>query len=525
MDQSPADLKLLCDQAVQLHQKGELAAAEKLYLQILERETSHFAARHLLGVLRYQQERGAEALAFIAAALEINPGSAEAHSNCGAVLKSLGRLEESLAAYDRALALSPELAVAHNGRGATLSDLNRFEEALVSYNKALAIMPDFATALGNRGQVLQYLGRLDAARADFQRALTLDPGLTNVYLDYVDLAPIQAGDPLVKTMESLAATPLNETGRLQLDFALAKAYGDLGDHDAGFRRLLSGNARKRARIRYDETAALGYFGRIQSTFTPELLREKEKLGGGSPSAVPIFILGMMRSGSTLVEQILASHPQVHGAGELRTLTRLTQLVQGPGGNSVAYPEFVPGLDAGALRQFVAHYLAETQRLAPGASHITDKMPENFFFAGLIHLILPNARIIHTVRDPVDTCVSCFSRLFTAEQNHTYELGELGRYYRRYQKLMAHWWDVLPPGRMLEVRYEEVVADLETQARRIIAYCGLEWDPRCLSFHATERPVRTSSVAQVRQPLYPGAVGRAHRYEAFLGPLRQALAEG
>jgi hypothetical protein len=326
-------------------------------------------------------------------------------------------------------------------------------------------------------------------------------------------------------MESLAATPLNETGRLQLDFALAKAYGDLGDHDAGFRRLLSGNARKRARIRYDETAALGYFGSIQSTFTPELLREKEKLGGGSASAAPVFILGMMRSGSTLVEQILASHPQVHGAGELRTLTRLTQLVQSPGGNPVAYPEFVPGLDAGALRQFAAHYLADIRRLAPEALHVTDKMPENFFFAGLIHLILPNARIIHTVRDPVDTCVSCFSRLFTAEQNHTYELGELGRYYRRYQTLMAHWREVLPPGRMLEVRYEEVVADLETQARRIIAHCGLEWDPRCLSFHATERPVRTSSVAQVRQPLYPSAVGRAHRYEAFLGPLRQALAEG
>ncbi len=366
MDQSPADLKLLCDQAVQLHQKGELAAAEKLYLQILERETSHFAARHLLGVLRYQQERGAEALAFIAAALEINPGSAEAHSNCGAVLKSLGRLEESLAAYDRALALSPELAVAHNGCGATLSDLNRFEEALVSYNKALAILPDFATALGNRGQVLQYLGRLDAARADFQRALTLDPGLTNVYLDYVDLAPVQAGDPLVKTMESLAATPLNETGRLQLDFALAKAYGDLGDHDAGFRRLLSGNARKRARIRYDETAALGYFGRIQSTFTPELLREKEKLGGGSA-----FGRADLRPGDDAVRlhpggADSGQPPAVHGAGELRTLTRLTQLVQGPGGNSVAYPEFVPGLDAGALRQFAAHYLAETQKLAPTA---------------------------------------------------------------------------------------------------------------------------------------------------------------
>lgn len=522
MDPTEENLQLLCDQAVQLHQQDDLAGAEKLYLQVLASDKSHFVALHLLGVLRYQQERGDEALGLITAALQINSQAAEAHSNLGAVLKSQGRLEDSLAAYDRALALSPELAVALNGRGATLSDLSRFDEALASYNKALAVTPDFATALGNRGQVLQYLGRLDAARADFQRALTLEPGLANVYLDYVDLAPVKAGDPLVASMESLATTALSETARLQLDFALAKAYADLGDHAGSFQRLLSGNARKRARIRYDEKAALGYFDRIRSVFSPGLLRQKEKLGGGSASAVPIFILGMMRSGSTLVEQILASHPAVHGAGELRTLTRLTELVRDPAGNRLAYPEFVPGLDAGSLGQFAAHYLGEVHPLAPAALHITDKMPENFFFTGLIHLALPNAPIIHTVRDPVDTCVSCFSKLFTAEQNHTYDLAELGRYYRGYQQLMAHWREVLPPGRMLEVRYEDVVADLEGQARRIIAHCGLDWDPRCLSFHATERPVRTSSVAQVRQPLYPGAVGRANRFDAFLGPLRDAL---
>ena len=151
------------------------------------------------------------------------------------------------------------------------------------------------------------------------------------------------------------------------------------------------------------------------------------------------------------------------------------------------------------------------------------MPTNFFFAGLIHLALPNARIIHTVRDPVDTCVSCFSKLFTAEQYHTYDLAELGRYYRRYQQLMAHWQAILPRGRILEVRYEDVVANLEGQARRIIAHCGLEWDPRCLSFHTTKRPVRTASMLQVRQQLYQSGIGRAHVYEEFLGPLRDALA--
>jgi hypothetical protein len=197
-------------------------------------------------------------------------------------------------------------------------------------------------------------------------------------------------------------------------------------------------------------------------------------------------------------------------------------VRGPGGNPVPYPDFVHDLDAPALDQIGARYLAEIRQLAPTTSHITDKMPSNYYFAGLIHLALPNARLVHVVRDPVDTCISCFSKLFTAEQKHTYDLAELGRYYRRYQKLMAHWRRVLPKGRILDVRYEDVVGDLEGQARRIIAHCGLDWDARCLSFHANDRPVRTASASQVRQPIYKSAVGRARGYEKFLGPLKDAL---
>ena len=171
-----------------------------------------------------------------------------------------------------------------------------------------------------------------------------------------------------------------------------------------------------------------------------------------------------------------------------------------------------------FRDLGARYLAEIERLAPDSIRITDKMPTNFIFAGLIHLALPNAAIIHTVRDPVDTCLSCFSKLFTEGQHHTYDLAELGRYYRHYQALMAHWHRVLPPDRILDVRYEDVVADLEGQARRIIAHCGLDWDPRCLAFHQTERPVRTASAAQVRQPIYNSAVGRWRVHEEALRPL-------
>ena len=273
-------------------------------------------------------------------------------------------------------------------------------------------------------------------------------------------------------------------------------------------------------IAYDEPVALALFDRIEQVFSPEVMRAKR--GGGDPSPVPIFVVGMPRSGTTLVEQILASHPMVHGAGELKTMNDVVLTVRGPDGNTIPYPEFVPSLDPAALKAIGARYLALLRELAPHGERVTDKMPSNYYFVGLIHLALPNARIIHTMRDPVDTCISCFSKLFTAEQNHTYDLGELGRYYRRYERLMAHWRRVLPPGRMLDVRYEDVVADLDGQARRIIDYCGLPWDDRCLSFHETDRPVRTASATQVRQPIYSSAVGRWKVYEEYLGPLLEEL---
>ena len=510
----------LCEEAVALQQKGQLAEAEKLYLEILAAEPQHFTATHLLGVLRHQQGRNPEALELISAALKIDPQIANAWSNYGLVLRAMGRFEEALEQYDKALALKPDLADALNNQGIALLDLNRFEQALASYDKALEINDNSASVHGNRGLVLQYLGRLEEAREAFRRSLTLDPRRTNIYLDYADSTKMSADDPLLKAMEALRSFPLNDTERLQLDFALGKAHADLNDPMRSFEHLLSGNALKRAQIAYDEAGVLGFFDRVQTIFSPALLREKEQ-PGGDPSPTPIFIMGMPRSGSTLVEQILASHPDVHGAGELPTFGKIANRVGAAGGS--LYPEFVPSLDAAALQAIGADYLAVTRKSAPASPRITDKMLSNYFYAGLIHLALPNAPIIHTLRDPLDNCLSCFSKLFTEEQNQTYDLAELGRYYRRYAGLMEHWHRVLPKGRILDVRYEDLVADLEREARRIIAHCGLAWDPRCLSFHDTDRPVRTASFLQVRQPIYKNAVGRAQAYEEFLGPLKTALA--
>jgi Sulfotransferase family len=240
------------------------------------------------------------------------------------------------------------------------------------------------------------------------------------------------------------------------------------------------------------------------------------------------VIGMPRSGTTLLEQIIASHPLVHGAGELQTLNDVILTVRDGDGNTIPYPDFVPALEPAPLRQIGARYISLVRELAAklgrdNAERITDKMPSNYYFAGLLHLALPNAKIIHIARDPIDTCISCFSKLFSAEQSHTYDLAELGRYYARYQRLMAHWRAVLPAGRILDVRYEDLLADLKGQAQRIIAYCGLPWDERCLAFHKTQRPVRTASATQVRRPLYTSAVGRWRVYEQYLGPLLDALA--
>jgi tetratricopeptide (TPR) repeat protein len=474
------------------------------------------------GIALKELKRLEEALVSYDKAIALKPDFAEAFSNRAMVLKELNRVEEWLASCDRAVALNPDSAEAHHNRGIALKGLGRLEQALLSCEKSVALKPDFADAHNNLGSVLKDLGRLDEAQAALLKAIDIDPKKSSAYFNLADLKKFAPGDPHLIAMEQLAASPggLAERDRIELDFVLGKAYADLKDQRRSFQHLLSANARKRATISYNETTALALFDAIEATFSRELIAAKSC--GGDLSQRPIFILGMPRSGTTLVEQILASHPMVHGAGELKTFDEIVRAIRGPDGATIPYPKFVPALDRSEMASIGARYLAAIDARAPNDERVTDKMPSNYYLVGLIHLALPNAKIIHTVRDPVDTCISCFSKLFTEGQSYTYDLGELGRYYKRYERLMAHWRDVLPPGRILDVRYEDVVADLEAQARRIVSHCELPWDDRCLSFHETDRPVRTASATQVRQPIYSSAVGRWRVYEEFLEPLLTAL---
>jgi tetratricopeptide (TPR) repeat protein len=473
-----------------------------------------------LGNTLVAEKRVKQAIAHFEKAIALRPDYALAEFNLGNALSERERHEEAVEHFRRALAVRPDWVAAHCGMGFSLHMSDRSEQGLACYQHALGLNPASAETHHGIGLTLQALGRLKESRVAFDKALELAPGVAGYHRAVAEIRRFSAGDPQLAAMEALAADmpSLPEAQQAELHFALGKAYGDLDRHEISFRHLIDGNAIKHRLEDYDEAAHLPMMRHIQSVFTAEVLGRHP--ASGDPSDVPVFILGMPRSGSTLVEQILASHPKVFGAGELRYMAEVTRVFRGKD-VSAFFPEVAKSISGEQLRAFGAHYVERVRPRAPEAARITDKMPSNFRFIGFIRMALPNARIIHTRRDPLDTCISCFSRLF-GKKSFTSDLGTLGRYYRSYETLMAHWRDILPPGAMLEVQYEDLVADFENQARRIVDYCGIEWDANCLDFHRTTRAVRTASVTQVREPIFTGSIGRWQRYEPWLGPLLDAL---
>ena len=474
------------------------------------------------GNLLAKLKRYDEAIQYYLNAIAFKANFFEAHNNLGNAV-AVSDPSRAITHFRKAIEINPRYADAHNNLGNVLGGLGRYEEAIACYRRALAIEPRMAETFYCLGNALITLGRISEGRDALEQAIFLAPGYPEFYRSLGECKRFTADDPHLATMEALAQdmNSLAEDQHIILHFALGKAYEDIQRHGAAFHHLREANRLKRRQIDYDEATTLGIHTRVADIFTPELMRGRT--AQGAPSERPVFILGMPRSGTTLIEQMLASHPGVFGAGETLAFHDAVQQVISPHGpSSHAFPEAVATLPAEQLRRIGEHYLRHMTALAPKADKITDKALGNFVFAGLIHMALPNARIIHACRNPVDTCLSCFSKLFAGELLYTYDLGELGRYYRSYAKLMEHWRRALPDGVMLDVQYETLVHDFETQARRIVAFCGLDWDDRCLAFHQTQRPVRTASATQVRKPIYGTSVGRGRSYEAELGPLFEEL---
>jgi Tfp pilus assembly protein PilF len=477
--------------------------------------TLHDLALAALGRSRFE-----EAELLLRNALAVEKANPTLYLHLGIVLIEQGRIKEASAALDKALSLHPESPEVFNLMGRAAFMRGAPNAALTHYRHAVELKPDFSDAYNGMGNALHALGRFREAVDAYSSAIALEPTNMRTYVNLADAKNFVENDPHLLAMEALASGDCPPEQQMYLHFSLGKAYADINDYPRAFAHLMQGNASKRAQVAYNGAATEALFEQTQAVFTSALIRKKAR--HGDPSHLPVFVVGMPRSGTSLIEQILASHPRVHGAGELTTLEDVISAIRAPD-DFVPFPDFVPRLKPPCVKQIGTRYLREMRRIAStDTTRVINKMPSNFLFLGLIHMALPNARIIHAVRDPIDTCLSCFSKLFTRGHNYTYDLAELGRYYRSYQELMAHWYRVLPPGPILDVRYEEMVADLEGVARRIVAHCGLNWNERCLAFYQTDRPVRTPSAMQVRQPIYSDAVGRWRADEALLRPLLTEL---
>ena len=387
-------------------------------------------------------------------------------------------------------------------------------ESLAQARAAVAARPGDDEALARLGNALTEFGQLAEAAVALRRAIAVSPGHAGHFAKLAKAVRFGEDDPSLPAIEALArrSASLPEPERIELGFALGKIYADLGRDEAAWRAYAEANSLVRGEIVYDEQAALGLIRRIGEVFTAELLAAPP----GDPAPGPVFIVGMPRSGSTLAERMLSGHPAIRSLGEANDFAAARAEALGDR-TRIPFPEGVATLDADSLRR-----LGETYRRRVGEGAVVNKMLGNFAYLGFIHLAMPGARFIHTVRDPMDDCLSCFFEHFAAGHPYCYDLGELGRFHKAYDELMDHWRAVLPREALLDVNYESLVRDPETETRRMLAHLGLDWDPACLDFAGREGPVRTASVAQVRQPLYRSSVGRWRRWERWLGPLEDAL---
>ena len=541
-------------QALALHQAGRVKEAEALYRQVLAAKPDHAAALHFLGLVLHQSGRSADGVALIEKSLRAAPQTPDFLNNYGSVLRDLGRVAAAADSYRKAVAAKPDHLAARDNLASALAQLGRFSQAEEVFRGSIGRNPFHMRARQGLAETLMEAGRLDEALAVFREALTIRPndaellhgygvglmekgdlaGAADTFRRALAAAPAQAkswlmlsqvrrqetADAELAAMQALhAKAPAASLERMQLSFGLGKLHDDLRAYEAAFDYFAEGNAIRRKGIAYDGERVRAEFAAMKAVFD-EAFFEKHK-----PSAItddtPIFVVGMPRSGTTLVEQIIASHPQVFGAGELTILK--TAIGKGfPLDMKGGFPAGIRELPDTVFADAGNDYLDLLHERYPAYRHVTDKMPGNFMLIGFLHLMLPKARIVHCARNPVATCLSIYKTHFRGDGHlYSYDLAELADFHNLYSDMMEHWRKVLP-GVVHEVRYEDFVADQEGQTRALIEHLGLPWNEAVLSFHESERQVRTASAAQVRQPMYKGSIDLWKRYGDKLKPLIERL---
>jgi len=507
-----------------LQQDRRYEEAEHALRKAIAQKPSYVEAHNNLANLFVAQKKELEALRLLGDALKIAPTNSQTLLITARIQLRRGNFAAAEQATLAVLKQEPQNAEALAVLGQVLHETDRYEEAIDVLAKAVESDPENAEALNFYGVALKSVGRLDDARDYILRALKLNDSMFGAYANLNDLVDFSKddGEELFNRMDAIfeASTDKEAEPLLPLHFAYAKALDDRGEHERALQHYIIGGRMKRAQLHYDEAETFGFFDAIRQAFPKEVFEHRKYEGLDDDR--PVFIIGMPRSGSTLVEQVLSSHPEVHGAGEVKYLSRAIGQLRDRLPSLPKYPQMMAKITPAQLDLVARQYLEALTAGAGGSRRVTDKLLTNYFFVGFIHLLYPRAKFVNTLRDPVDTCLSGFTKLFKDDMPHSYDLAELGRYYCKYRELMEHWQAVLPEGVLTTVQYEDVVSDTEKQARALVDFIGLEWDPRCLEFHKSDRPVKTASVAQVRKPIYNTAVRRWKKYGAGLQPLVDAV---
>lgn len=505
--------------------ENRIPDAEQRLRARLQRQPTDVIAIRMLAEVAARIGRLPDAERLLQRCLELAPNFHAARQNLAMVLHRANKPREALAQVEAMLRADPRNPNARNLKAVVLCRVGDYGPAIELYDDILREYPSQGRIWLSLGHALKTAGQRDRAVAAYRRSIELDPGFGEAWWSLANLKTFRFSPGDVDAMRrQLLRTDLDPEQHAQFEFALGKALEDAGDHAGSFRHYESGNARRRARLPYRAEDATSRVRRSSELFTAEFLAQRDGWGCLAPD--PIFIIGLPRSGSTLIEQILSSHPAVEGTMELPEIISLTHELrrEAADGQGKAYHDVLSSLDAARFRALGEQYLENTRvHRKSGAPFFIDKMPNNFLHIGLIHLMLPRARIIDARRHPLACCFSGYKQYFARGQNFSYGLDDIGRYYRDYVALMAHFDQVLP-GRVHRVVYEDMVEDTETQVRRLLDYCGLPFDPQCLRFFENDRPVRTASSEQVRQPIYRDGVDHWRHYEPWLGPLKAALGD-
>ncbi|MFT3896636.1 MAG: sulfotransferase [Thermomonas sp.] len=503
--------------------ENRLPEAEEQLRARLEHAPNDVAAIRMLAEVDARLGRDDDALALLERCLQLAPGFQPARKNLAQVLNRGNRQPEALREIDTLLAAEPAHPSYRNLKAVILGRVGDYAQAIALYEELLAAHPQHPQLWMSYGHALKTAGSQDRAIAAYRRAIDLDPGCGEAYWSLANLKTVRfdAGD-IAAMRAQLQRTDLADEPRLHFDFALGKALEDAGEYERSFRHYRDGNALRKTLVPYsaEDNAARGRAAR--RVYTREFFAERAGWGCDAPD--PIFIVGMPRAGSTLVEQILSSHPAVEGTMELPEIISLARALRSRAESpqTTSYHDILAGIDAGEARALGEQYLERTRiHRKRGAPLFIDKMPNNFAHIGLIQLALPNAKIVDARRHPLACCLSGFKQHFARGQDFSYDLGDIGRYYRDYVELMAHFDDVLP-GRVHRVIYEDMVADTESEVRRLLDHCGLPFDEACLRFFENPRAVRTASSEQVRKPIYRDGVDHWRHYQDWLGTLEQAL---